>query len=188
VFAEIEFDAVAHENGVGSFFEEFHEGPGDGEGDKSEEDGKEDGRLDLVAVGFDGGDEEVSDDCAEGDDEACADVDEELSCAMADEELTAASEDEVEGFLRRGAKIFAGDGDHDIGVLGDEANGAFETRDAAGDAADEAAHCLAVGHPHRLVLHLLLSQGKTTLMYSSTMRTAITMAISKEPKAMEPRW
>lgn len=131
LLAQIQLNAVTHEYGVGPLLEKLHEGPGHGQRDQPEENGHENGRLEFTAVGFDGGDEEVADYGADGDDEGGADVDEEFGGAVADEELGAAAHHEVEGLLGGGAEVFARYRDHYVGVLGEETDQSLEAGDQA---------------------------------------------------------
>jgi hypothetical protein len=106
---------------------------------------------------------------------------------MTDEELGSASHHQIERLCCGRAKIFASDCHHNIGILSNEAYDPLEACNKARSAFDHQIDCSPIVHPHRLALELVLSKLSITLMYSSRIRMKVMMAMSSEPKAMEPK-
>lgn len=88
---QVQLDAIAHQDSIGTFLEEFHESASHRKGNNREDDGQENRRLDFVLVRREIGDEEVPNNAADGNNESCSKVDEEFGGAVADEELSCAS-------------------------------------------------------------------------------------------------
>ena len=188
LLGQVQLDAIAHQDSVGPLLEELHESPGHWKGDNREDDGEEDRRLDLVLVRRDVGDEEVANDAADGDDEGCAEIDEELGGAVANEELGCTSQHQVERLSRRAAEIFASDCDHNVSIFRYEANQPLEAGYKTRSAFNHASHSSSFRYSQSLFFQLVLSVRIITLKYSSTILMNMMMAMRRDPKAIDPIW
>ncbi len=147
IFVEIQLHAIAHKDRIRSLLEELHEGPGHRERYYAEKNGEEYWRLNLFSIRTDTGDEEISNDCANGDDQGCPHVDEQLCGAVTDEKLSTTAEHQVERLRSRFAKVFSRYSHHYVGIFSQETNYPLETCDQACGEFEKTAHSFAFGHP-----------------------------------------
>ncbi|CAM5998928.1 unnamed protein product [Sphagnum balticum] len=133
-------------------------------------------------------DEEVTDSAAHCYNEARAHHDEEFGGTVADRYLPGAADHQIKGFPGGGAEIFTTNRHHYISLLCQKAHYSLEASDEAGCAFYEDLDCPALADSHSLILKMGLTKYSSTVKASRITRMKRTMAMSSDPKAIDPRW